>query len=45
MIMQRENEIISFVSEGYSTLRADLGSFQVTWREITVTRAYLTRRK
>lgn len=32
MIMQRENEIISFVSEGYSTLRADLGSFQVTWR-------------
>ncbi|RUT41959.1 DNA topoisomerase III [Paenibacillus anaericanus] len=32
MIMQRENEIISFVSEGYSSLRADLGSFQVTWR-------------
>ncbi|GGH09769.1 DNA topoisomerase III [Paenibacillus segetis] len=32
MIMQRENEIISFVSEGYSTLRADLGSFQAIWR-------------
>lgn len=32
MIMQRETEIISFVSEGYSVLRADLGSFQVIWR-------------
>lgn len=32
MIMQRENEIISFASEAYSTLRADLGSFQAIWR-------------
>ncbi|WP_019640460.1 DNA topoisomerase III [Paenibacillus fonticola] len=32
MIMQRENEILSFRSEEYSTLRVDLGSFEAMWR-------------
>src|SRR5690606_12896352 len=32
MIMQREREILSFRSEEYSTLRADLGSFEAIWR-------------
>ncbi|GGG03990.1 DNA topoisomerase III [Paenibacillus aceti] len=32
MIMQRENEILKFRSEEYSILRADLGSFEATWR-------------
>lgn len=32
MIMQREREILSFRSEEYSTLRADLGSFEAVWR-------------
>ncbi|MEF2967825.1 DNA topoisomerase III [Paenibacillus sp. M1] len=32
MIMQREREILSFRSEEYQTLRADLGSFEAVWR-------------
>lgn len=32
MIMQREQEITSFRSEEYSTLRVDLGSFEAVWR-------------
>jgi len=32
MIMGRENEIISFRSDEYSTLRVDLGKFEVIWR-------------
>ncbi|MFD3261153.1 DNA topoisomerase III [Paenibacillus lentus] len=32
MIMQRENEIVSFRSEEYSTLRVDLGTFEAVWR-------------
>ncbi|OAB36083.1 DNA topoisomerase III [Paenibacillus glacialis] len=32
MIMDREKEIISFRSEEYDTLTADLGNFTATWR-------------
>lgn len=32
MIMQRENEIVSFRSEEYSTLRVDLETFEAVWR-------------
>ncbi|MBQ4900356.1 DNA topoisomerase III [Paenibacillus sp. Marseille-P2973] len=32
MIMQREREILSFQSEEYQVLRADLGSFEAVWR-------------
>lgn len=32
MIMERENEIISFRSDEYSTLRIDLGKFEAVWK-------------
>ncbi|WP_334077731.1 DNA topoisomerase III [Paenibacillus sanfengchensis] len=32
MIMQREREIMSFRSEEYQVVRADLGSFEAVWR-------------
>lgn len=32
MIMQRENEILSFRSDNYSMLRIDLGKFEAIWK-------------